>query len=153
MNRAGPQIDDEQRVKGDQPIPGQHLRCEKVSRDQGFPMGLEKSALSRVLATDRSGIQSVAMADIVDSRIAHRESEIVQSTNDAVAAPGWILLDQFDDELFKFWIHAWPPDWICPGKGPLLGDKDSKPTEQGVGSDDGDDSSKATPTDKPGFAS
>ena len=38
-------------------------------------------------------------------------------------------------------------------KGPFVGDQDSKPTQQGVGSDEGDDLSKATPSDALGFAS
>jgi hypothetical protein len=45
------------------------------------------------------------------------------------------------------------PRGFALGKSPLLGDKDSKPTEQGVGSDDGSDLCKATPADESGFAS
>jgi hypothetical protein len=76
----------------------------------------------------------------LSERIFHDVAEVVQSTNNAVAAPRRVLSDQFDDEFFKFRIHGWSPERVCPGKGPLLADKDSKPTEQ-------------TPVDGPGFAS
>ena len=152
LDGARAQIDDEQREKGDQSIPGHDLGREKVSRDQGFPMGLHKPGPAGGLAADRSRIKTVAAADVVDGRIAHLESEIVQGTRDAFAAPGWVFLDQFDDEFFKCQIHARSTDWIGPGKGPLLGDRDTEPTEEGVGRDERGQLAKAAPAHEFGFA-
>jgi hypothetical protein len=114
---------------------------------------LEKAPPGAVLAADRCGIKSVAVADVVDRRIAQRVSQIVQGTDDAVTAPGRVFFDQLDDELFKFRIHGWSTERICPGKGPLLGDEDTEPAEQGVGSHEGGELPKAVPADELGFAS
>ena len=106
-----------------------------------------------VLAAERSGIQSVAVADVVDGGIAHIKSEIVQGTDDAIAAPSWVFCDQFDDEFFEFRIHGRSTDWVGPGKGPLFGDEGTEPTEQGVWSDQSGDLAKAPSSDELGFAS
>ena len=95
-------------------------------------MGLEKSPPSAVLAADRCGVKSVAVANVVDGRIAQRVAKIVQSSDDAVAAPRRIFLDQLQNQFFESRIHGWPTEGIRPGKGPLLGDEDTEPTEQGV---------------------
>src|ERR1035437_5481640 len=97
-------------------------------------MRLQESSPSGVLAADRCGIKSVAAANVVDGRITHRIAEIVQGPDDAVAAPGWIFFDQFEDEFFEFGTHGWPTDGIGSGKGPLPGDEDTEPTKQRVGS-------------------
>ena len=91
-------------------------------------MGLQKLAPTGGLAAKWSGIQSIAMTDVVDGRIAHLESEIGQRAHDALAAPGWVVLEQCDNEFFQLRIHAWSAGWIGPGKGPLFGDQDTKPT-------------------------
>ena len=62
-------------------------------------MALQKLVPTGGLAAQRSGIQSAAVADVVDGRIAQLESEIVQGTHDALAAPDWIFLEQFDHEF------------------------------------------------------
>src|ERR1022692_285099 len=49
-------------------------------------MALQKLVPTGGLAAQRSGIQSAAVADVVDGRIAQLESEIVQGTHDALAA-------------------------------------------------------------------
>ena len=116
-------------------------------------MGLQKSVPGAVLAADRSGIKSVAAADVVDAGIAHFKSEIVQGTDDAIAAPSWVVCDQFDDEFFKFPIHGRSTDWIGPGKGPLFGDEGTEPTEQSVWSDQSGNLAKAPSADELGFAS
>ena len=85
-------------------------------------MGLQKSVPGAVLAADRSGIKSVAAADVVDGGIADLKSEIVQGTDDTVAAPRRVFLDQFNDEFFKFGIHGRSADGICPGESSLFGD-------------------------------
>jgi hypothetical protein len=59
----------------------------------------------------------------------------------------------FDDELFEFRIYRRSAEGICSGKGPLPGDQNPKPTEQGVGSDDRGNLPKAAPPDDLGFAS
>src|ERR1022692_4433881 len=64
-------------------------------------MALQKLVPTGGLAAQRSGIQSAAVADVVDGRIAQLESEIVQGTHDALAAPGWIFLEQFDHEFLQ----------------------------------------------------
>jgi hypothetical protein len=48
-------------------------------------MGLEELPPNGVLAADWSGSNTVAVADVVDGRIAHRESEVVQG-----ARFGWL---------------------------------------------------------------
>jgi len=73
---------------------------------------LQKSAPGAVLAADRSGIKTVAAPDVVDDGIAHLKSEIVQGTDDAIAAPSWVFCDQFDDEFFKFRIQGRSTDWL-----------------------------------------
>src|ERR1035438_7726828 len=80
VDGAGPQFDDEQGVIADQPAPGQYLRREEVSRDQGSPMALQKLVPTCGLAAERSGLRSIAEADVVDGRIAHLESQIGQRT-------------------------------------------------------------------------
>src|ERR1022692_1526142 len=95
-------------------------------------MALQKLVPTGGLAAQRSGIQSAAVADVVDGRIAQLESEIVQGTHDALAAAGWIFLEQFDHEFLQRRIEGWSTDGVGPGKGPLLGDQDTKPTEQGI---------------------
>ena len=114
-------------------------------------MGLQKLVPTGGLAAKRSRIQSIALADVVDGRIAHLESQIGQRTHDALAAPGWVFLEQCDNEFFQFRIHAWSAGWIGPGKSPLFGDQDTEPTE-GIWSDEGGQSPKAAPTDALGFA-
>src|SRR5450432_1329020 len=114
-------------------------------------MALQKLAPTGGLAAQRSGIQSAAVADVVDGRIAQLESEIVQGTHDALAAPGWIFLEQFDHELFQRRIDGWSTDGVGPGKGPLLGDQDTEPTE-GIWSDECGQFPKAAPADELGFA-
>src|ERR1022692_2461458 len=126
MARA--QMDDEQRVIGDQAVPRQYLRRKEVSREQGFPMGLQKLVPTGGLAAKWSGIQSIAMTDVVDGRIAHLESQIGQRTHDALAAPGWVFLEQCDNEFFQFRLHRRSTYRISPGKGPLFGDQNTEPT-------------------------
>src|ERR1017187_2320052 len=92
-------------------------------------MALQKLVPTGGLAAQRSGIQSAAVADVVDGRIAQLESEIVQGTHDALAAPGWIFLEQFDHEFLQRRIDGWSTDGVGPGKGPLLGDQDTEPPE------------------------
>jgi len=116
-------------------------------------VGLQKSVPGAVLAADRSGIKTVAATNVVDGGIAHLKSEIVQGTDDAIAAPSWVFCDQFDDEFFKFRVHGRSTDWIGPGKGPLFGDEGTEPTEQGVWSDQSGDLAKAPSADEVGFAS
>ena len=111
-------------------------------------MGLQKASPARSLAADRGWIQSVAPANVVDSRITQRVTQIVQGTHDPVAAPSRVLLDQPQDELFEFRIHGWSTQWICPGVGPLLGDEHPEPPKQGVGSNDGGELSKAAPSER-----
>ena len=93
------------------------------------------------------------MADVVDGRIAQLKSEIVQGTDDAVAAPGRVLLDQFDDEFLNFRSHRRSTDGIGLGKGPLFGDEDTEPPEQSVWSDQSGDLPKALSADELGSAS
>src|ERR1017187_4910831 len=116
-------------------------------------MALQKLVPTGGLAAQRSGIQSAAVADVVDGRIAHLESEIVQGTHDALAAPGRIFLEQFDHEFLQRRIDGWSTEGVGPGKGPLLGDQDTEPTEQGIWSDQSGQSPKAAPADELGFAS
>src|SRR6267142_3263250 len=116
-------------------------------------MRLQKSVPGAVLAAERSGFKSVAAADVVDGRIAHPKSQIVQGPDDAVAAPSWVFCDQFDDELFKFRMHGRSTDGIGLGKGPLFGDQDTEPTQQRVGSDQSGDLPKALSADELGSAS
>src|ERR1022692_4503307 len=149
MARA--QMDEKQRVKGDQTVPRQYLRRKKVSREQGFPMGLQKLVPTGGLAAKRSGIQSIALADVVDGRIAHLESQIGQRTHEALAAPGWVFLEQCDNGFFQFRIHGRSTDRISPGKGPLFGDQNTKPTE-GIRSDECGQFPKAAPAEELGFA-
>src|ERR1017187_2167102 len=94
----------------------------------------------------------LATRDVVDGRIAHLESQIGQRTHDALAAPGWVFLEQCDNEFFQFRLHGRSTDRISPGKGPLFGDQDTKPTEQGIWSDQSGQFPKAAPTDALGFA-
>src|ERR1022692_1703620 len=115
-------------------------------------MALQKLVPTGGLAAQRSGIQSAAVADVVDGRIAQLESEIVQGTHDALAAPGWIFLEQFDHEFLQRRIDGWSTDGVGPGKGPLLGDQDTEPPEQGIGSDKGGPLPQAAPADELGFA-
>src|ERR1022692_2804845 len=115
-------------------------------------MALQKLVPTGGLAAQRSGIQSAAVADVVDGRIAQLESEIVQGTHDALAAPGWIFLEQFDHEFLQRRIDGWSTDGVGPGRGPLLGDQDTEPTEQGIGSDKGGPSPQAASADELGFA-
>src|ERR1017187_5166805 len=136
---------------GDQAVPRQYLRRKKVSREQGFPMGLQKLVPTGGLAAERSRIQSIAMTDVVDGRIAHLESQIGQRTHDALAAPGWVFLEQCDNEFFQFCIPGRSTSRIGPGKGPLFGDQDTKPTE-GIWSDECGQFPKAAPADELGFA-
>ena len=93
------------------------------------------------------------MTDVADGRIAHLESQIGQRAHDALAAPGWVFLEQCDNEFFQFRVHAWSTDRISPGKGPLFGNQDTKPTEEGIWSDEGGQFPKAAPADELGFAS
>src|ERR1017187_5909726 len=79
------------------------------------------------------------------------ESEIVQGSHDALAAPGWIFLEQFDHEFFQRRIDGWSTEGIGPGKGPLFGDQDTEPTE-GIGSDERGQFPKAASADELGFA-
>src|ERR1017187_7475293 len=88
----------------------------------------------------------LATRDVVDGRIAHLESQIGQRTHDALAAPGWVFLEQCDNEFFQFRIHGRSTYRISPGKGPLFGDQDTKPTEQGIWSDECGQFPKAAPT-------
>src|SRR5450755_4968534 len=99
-------------------------------------MGLQKLVPTCGLAAERSRIQTIALADVVDGRIAHLESEIGQRTHDALAAPGWVFLEQCNNEFFQRRIDGWSTEGIGPGKGPLFGDQDTEPTES-VGSDEG----------------
>src|ERR1039457_2202336 len=115
-------------------------------------MALQKLVPTGGLAAQRSGIQSAAVADVVDGRIAQLESEIVQGTHDALAAPGWIFLEQFDHEFLQRRIDGWSTDGVGPGKGPLLGDQDTEPPEQGIGSDKGGPLPQAASADELGFA-
>ena len=66
--------------------------------------------------------------------------------------PGWVFLEQCDNEFFQFGIHGRSTDRISPGKGPLFGDQDTEPTEQGIWSDQCGQFPKAAPTDELGFA-
>ena len=116
-------------------------------------MGLQKLVPGAVLAAERSGIKSVAVTDVVDGGIAQLKSQIVQGTDNAIAAPSWVFRDQFDDEFFKFRIHGRSTDWIGPGKGPLFGDQGTEPTEQSVWSDQSGDLAKTPSADELGFAS
>src|ERR1017187_8809369 len=95
----------------------------------------------------------LATRDVVDGRIAHLESQIGQRTHDALAAPGWVFLEQCDNEFFQFCIHGRSTYRISPGKGPLFGDQNTKPTEQGIWSDQSGQFSKAAPAAELGFAS
>ena len=115
-------------------------------------MGLQKLVPTGGLAAQRSRIQSIALADVVDGRIAHLESQIGQRTHDALAAPGWVFLEQCDNEFFQFRLHGRSTHRISPGKGPLFGDQDTEPTEQGIWSDEGGQFPKAAPADALGFA-
>lgn len=65
-------------------------------------MGLYKSGPTGGLATQRNGIEADAAADVVAGRIADLASEIVLGTDDALADPGRVFLDQFDDEFSSF---------------------------------------------------
>src|ERR1035438_4092171 len=65
--------------------------------------------------------------------------------------PGWIFLEQCDNEFFQFRIHGRSTDRISPGKGPLFGDQDTEPTE-GIWSDERGQFPKAAPADELGFA-
>ena len=116
-------------------------------------MGLEKPVPAGVLAADRSGIKTVAVANVVDGRITHLDSEVVLGAHDPVAAPGRIFLDELDNELLQFQIHRGSANRISFGEGPLLGDEGTEPAEQGLGRDDCCELSKATPADELGFAS
>src|SRR5450755_4787952 len=62
-------------------------------------MGLQKLVPTCGLAAERSRIQSIALADVVDGRIAHLESQIGQPAHDALAAPGWVFLEQCNNEF------------------------------------------------------
>ena len=116
-------------------------------------MGLQKSVPAGVPAADGSGIKTVAGANVVDGRIAHLESEVIQGAHDPIAAPGWIFLDELDHEFLQFRIHRWSANRIGSGEGPLLGDEGTEPAKQSVGSDEGGELSKATPSDDLSFAS
>jgi hypothetical protein len=116
-------------------------------------MDLQKLVPTGGLAAQRSGIQSIAMADLVDGRIAQLESEIGQRTHHALAAPGWVFLEQCDNEFFQFGFHGRSTHRMGPGKSPLFGDQDTGPTEQGIWSDQCGQFPKAAPADEPGFAS
>ncbi len=116
-------------------------------------MGLQKLLPGAVLAAERSGIKSVAVTDVVDGGIAQLKSEIVQGTDNAIAAPSWVFGDQFDDEFFKFRSHGRSTDRIGPGKSPLFGDQGTEPTEQSVWSDQRGDWAKTPSADELGFAS
>jgi hypothetical protein len=111
-------------------------------------MGLQKASPGRSLAADRGWIQSIALANVVNGRIAQRVTQIVQGTHDPVAAPGRVLFDQLENELFEFWIHGWSTERICSGKGPLLGDEHPEPSKQGVRSNDGAKLSQAVPSER-----
>ena len=79
-------------------------------------MALQKLVPTGGLAAERSGIQSMAMADVVDGRITQLESEIVQGSHDALAPPGWIFLEQFDHEFLQRRIDGWSTEGIGPGR-------------------------------------
>ena len=68
-------------------------------------MGPQKAVPGGGFAADRSGIQAVAVADVVDGRITDAESGIIQGPNHTIASPSRIFLDQFEDEFFQFRIH------------------------------------------------
>lgn len=116
-------------------------------------MRLQKSSPGGVLAADRCGIQSVAAADVVDGRLTQRKAQIVRSPDNAIATPTRVFLEQFDDELFEFRIDRRSADEIGFGEGPLSGDQNPKPTQQGVGSDNCGNLPKAAPPDDLGFPS
>src|SRR5271166_4568637 len=84
-------------------------------------MGLQKLVPTGGLAAERSGIQSIAMAEVVDGRIAPLESEIGQRTHPALAAPGWVFLESCHNEFFQFRIYGRSTHRIGPGKGPPFG--------------------------------
>src|SRR5258708_30066522 len=106
-------------------------------------MRLQKPAPDAVLAADRSGIKSVAAADVVDGGIAHLKSQIVQGPDDAVAAPSWVFCHQFDDEFFKFRIHRRSTDGSGLGKRSLFCHEGTGPTQQGFWVDSSGDFAKA----------
>ena len=66
--------------------------------------------------------------------------------------PGWVFLEQCDNEFFQFGIHGRSTDRISPGKGPLFGDQDTEPTERVSGVNECGQFPKAAPTDALGFA-
>jgi hypothetical protein len=78
---------------------------------------------------------------------------LAKRPHDALAAPGWVFLEQCDNEFFQFCIHGRSTDRISPGKGPLFGDQDTKPTKQCIWSDECGQFPKAAPADELGFAS
>ena len=95
----------------------------------------------------------MATRDVVDGRIAHLESQIGQRTHDALAAPGWVFLEQCDNEFFQFRLHGRSTDRISPGKGPLFGDQDTEPTERESGVTSVADFPRRRPTNELGFPS
>src|SRR5882724_4689416 len=115
-------------------------------------MSLQKASPSRRLAAKRGWIQSIAMANVVDGRITQRVSQIVQGTDDPVAAPGRVLLEQPEDEFFEFRIHGWSTEGIGPDIGPLPGDEHPEPSKQGIWCNHGAELSQAVSSDRLGSA-
>jgi hypothetical protein len=63
-------------------------------------MGLQKPVSGGGFAAEGSGIQAVAVADVVDPQSLTVNPRLVQGPNNTVATPGRVFSDQLDDEFF-----------------------------------------------------
>src|SRR5262245_8688922 len=101
-----PQFDRKEGVIGDKTIPRQYFRREEIGRNQGFPVRFEERPPICGFAANRSGLESMPAANVVDRGIADSVAEVIQCADDPFAAPRTVFLHQFDDELLQLRVHA-----------------------------------------------
>jgi hypothetical protein len=75
-------------------------------------MRLQKSSPGCAFTPDGRRIKFITAADVVDGRIAHGVTDIVQGSDDAVAAPSRVFFDQLDDKLFELRIQGRPTELV-----------------------------------------
>ncbi len=98
VDSPSPQVDQEQRVVGDQATWSPHLGREEVGRGDLAPVRLEKGRPRR--RAIRRGLDALALQGSRDRGSSDPMAEVFESALDARVPPARVLLGQSDDERF-----------------------------------------------------
>ena len=132
---------EEQGVEGGQAGGGPDFCGEEVGGPQHFLVTANELGPSSVALALRGWTQAVSFQDIADSLVGNMISQIGQCADDAILAPGWILVDELEHQLFDLGRDERSSRFggASARKIPFAGDQTAVPFEQGFGLHGGDD--------------